>query len=207
MPINGIQIFCLFLLALLAVSLASSDWSEQLDSWDGRQIRNYFGDPVAQEIESEVLKTFEEKVLVMTPTEHRHKSSNWPPLSIDHHELPPELAAVMTWALERWSLLDDMAHRILRRFVVLMEFDTLGFLTICVFLVDGTTEWRVRRVSFAYTSPLAHRTTLWLLGGLIGLLAVAVIAPIPFFPELLPLYILFLSWTLRAHVAHLPKRL
>ena len=207
MPINGVQIFCFFLLALLAASLASSEWTAALDLWDSRQIRNYFGDQVAEKIEAEMLQVFEEKAPGSSLKEHRLTPSDWPSIATVHREIPAELAAVITWALERGSLLNDMAHRILRRLVVLMEFDTLGFLTFCAFLIDGITDWRIKRVSFAYSSPLVHRTTLWLLGGLIGLLTMAVIAPIPFFPALIPLHIILLALALRAHVAHLPKRL
>lgn len=204
---NGIQIFCIFLLALLATSMASSEWSDQLNRWDERQIRHYFGEKVAEEIETEVMKVFEENPSETASRAHPLESFNLSSLSTLNHELPPELATALTWALERGVLLSDMAHRTLRRLLVLMEFDTLGCLTFCVFLIDGITDWRIRRVSFAYSSPLAHRTTLWLFCGLIGLLAVAVIAPLPFFPALIPLHILVLSWILRTHVAHLPKRL
>jgi hypothetical protein len=207
MPINIIQIFSLFLLALLGASMASNEWAAELDDWDSRQIRSYFGNPVAREIDIAVLEIFEEKTSATHATGNRFVPSDWLPLAKAREEIPPEMAAVMTWGMERWLLLSDMVHRILRRVVALMEFDTLGFLIFCTFLIDGITEWRVRRVSFAYSSPLAHRTTLWLLVGLVALLAIAVIAPIPFLPALIPLHILVLSWTLRTHVAHLPKRL
>lgn len=118
-----------------------------------------------------------------------------------------EFNALVEWVIERWTLFQDIVRRVIRRVYVLMEFDQLGFLIIATFLIDGGIQWRIRRESFAYPSPLAHRASLWILSGLIAISAFELIAPLPFFPQLTPWVILLIAWALRAHITHLPKRL
>lgn len=168
---------------------------------DEIQIRRYLGNMVSESLNDEARATLSQR-----------DNGSWSAMfGKDWQALlrnsTPESHALMKWGIERWELLQDMIHRVIRRVLVLMEFDRIGYLTIVLFLVDGSIQWRIRRESFAYPSPLAHRASLWILGGLLAVSTFGVIAPLPFLPQLTLWSILLFAWTLRTHIIHLPKRL
>ena len=207
MSINAIQVVSVFFSILLAAGLVSTEWSNQLDRLDALQMRNYFGENLAHRLNEEAEGVFEVEEVKASSLEREPGAFDWIALAPINHTPPPKMAPIMTWIMERWSLLNAMVHRSVHRMIVVLEFKGLALLTIILFLIDGVTAWNVRRVSFSYTSSLAHRTTLWLLVGFLFLLAFAVIAPVPFFPALIPIHLTLVAWLLRMHLFYLPKRL
>lgn len=199
----SIQILCMTLLLVLVANVASEAWSRRLDQMDHALIRDYFGPVGAIRIENEVTH------LMSTGSTPRGSSfedffTEGSPGSLS---LSPDFQAFQVWTESRLHLAERTAERFFRRLVVLMEFNGLGLLITGLCALDGLLQRQVRRTNFAYSSPLAHRITIFTFGGLLSLFPLALITPLPFLPDLVPFLWLLMGWTLHVHLTHLPKRL
>lgn len=206
-PVSWVQILSLVLLILIGAGLASSEWSMQLDRMDALLMQHYFGEERAANIRAEVRKACVDmqsgtgRTTLMSGFRGEWDSAD------DFTHSSPELEILAHWGEERFVLLDSLLQRVVQRTLILLAFAPVGVLLFIVFLLDGVMQWKVKQLSFAYSSPLAHRATLLAFVGLIALLMLAILAPIPFFPGLIPIHLGLLAWCLRSHVTHLPKRL
>ena len=203
---TGIRILSLAVLGLLVSNLISEKWTLQLDQIDRALIHGYFGVSKANAIEQEVHRLFDAGSNASHFKAESLLSSSAAAAAIPIAS-PPELGEVLAWIEGRIHLAEKMAERLIRRLLVIMEFDGIGILLTVLFVIDGLLKWKVGKTNFTYPSPLAHRITIFALGSFICLFPLALLTPIPLLTAPFPVLWLMIGFTLKAHVSHLPKRL
>lgn len=110
------------------------------------------------------------------------------------------------WLATRGEVLRHWLYLVLHRLAIFRLWDLLAALFIIAALVDGQLIRRARMWDFSFVSPMRHRMSLAGMGLCGTTAAVAVLAPFPQPPVLLPLCVVGLGLSLRAYLANLQKR-
>lgn len=107
----------------------------------------------------------------------------------------------------RIQVLWDSIHQTLRRFFLLLAWWPFLLAAVIPFTVDGLARRRIKQSNFDYSSPLAHRYSLFTLFGILYLLLVGLTFPFPVPPQVMPIAGVAIALALNVYLAHTQKRI
>ena len=116
-------------------------------------------------------------------------------------------ADVGAFLSQRLALLGDAIYRIIWRGLLVLAFLPFLLAALLPFLVDGMMQRKIRQSNFDYPSPLAHRSSLYTLTGVLALFPILLVAPVPMPPQTIPLLMIVIPWAANIHIANTQKRI
>ena len=106
----------------------------------------------------------------------------------------------------RLRVLWDSVYQTLRRLFLLLAWWPFLLVAVVPFSVDGMVQRQIKRSNFDYSSPLAHRYSLYAILGTVYLLLVGLTLPFAVPPQTIPIALALVSVAMNVYLAHTQKR-
>ena len=209
MPRSILLSLMLWLLEIFFVAaLVSDDWLRSVQRTEDAMIVRYLGEAKDAELRRTAQNWFD-RLFVRTgaretvyryfiPSEQERQGSvGFQDVGRDN--LFPFIAG-------RIQVLWDSVHQTLRRFILLLAWWPFLLAAIVPFAVDGLARRKIKQSNFDYSSPLAHRYSLFVMLGVLYLLLVGLTFPFPVPPQAVPVAIVATALVLNVYLAHTQKR-
>lgn len=194
---------------VLVAALISEQWTRSIQATEERMLLDYFGAEKATELRKTAMDGFE-ALFVRTgirdsvygyfiPTEgERQRSRGFE--DVGRYDLFPFLQG-------RLDVLFESLYQMIHRAVVTAAW--LPFLGVAVvpFAIDGLVRRKIRQTNFAYSSPVAHRYSLYVILGIAYLLLVVWTLPVPVPPQSIPIGLFVVACALNVLLANTQKRI
>jgi len=100
----------------------------------------------------------------------------------------------------------DSVYQTLRRLFLLLAWWPFLLVAVVPFSVDGMVQRQIKRSNFDYSSPLAHRYSLYAILGTVYLLLVGLTLPFAVPPQTIPIALALVSVAMNVYLAHTQKR-
>ncbi len=210
MPRNLLLSLVFWLVEVIFVAaLVSDDWLKTVQRTEDRMIAEYLGARKDAEIRETSTDWFD-RLFVRTgarenvyryfiPSEpERQRSVGFQDVGRD--DLFPFIAA-------RLQVLWDSVYQTMRRFFLLLSWWPFLLAAVVPFAVDGLAQRKIKQSNFDYSSPLAHRYSLFAILGTLYVLLLGLTFPFPVPPQALPMACVAIAAALNVYLAHTQKRI
>lgn len=210
MPRSILLSLMLWLLEIFFVAaLVSDDWLRSVQRTEDAMIVRFLGEAKDAELRRTAQNWFD-RLFVRTgaresvyryfiPSEKERQSSvGFQDVGRDN--LFPFIAG-------RIQVIWDSVYQTLRRFVLLLAWWPFLLAAVVPFAVDGLARRRIKQSNFDYSSPLAHRYSLFAIFGILYLLLVGLTFPFPVPPQVMPIAGVAIALALNVYLAHTQKRI
>ncbi|WP_026608629.1 DUF4400 domain-containing protein [Methylocaldum szegediense] len=194
---------------VLVAALMSERWTQWIQDEEERMLLEYFGPEKAAELQRTAMDKFdalfvrtgirESVYAYFIPTEaERQRSKGFEDLG--RYDLFPFLES-------RLNVLFESLFQMVYRAVVTAAW--LPFLGVAVvpFAIDGLVRRKIRQTNFAYSSPVAHRYSLYVILGIAYLLLVVWTLPVPVPPQSIPIGLFVVACALNVLLTNTQKRI
>jgi hypothetical protein len=194
---------------LFVAALVSDEWLRSVQRAEDAMIVQYLGKEKDAEVQR-AAKDWFQTLFVRTgiqdsiwhyfiPTEaERLGSTGFEDVGRDH--LFPFIAA-------RLQVLWDSVYQTMRRFFLLLSWWPFLLAAIAPFAVDGLAQRKIKQSNFDYSSPLAHRYSLYAILGMFYVLLIGLTLPFPIPPQAVPIAWIGVAVALNVYLAHTQKRI
>jgi hypothetical protein len=209
MPRSILLSLMLWLLEIFFVAvLVSDDWLRSVQRTEDAMIVRYLGEAKDAELRRAAQNWFD-RLFVRTgaresvyryfiPSEQERQGSVGFQ-DVGRENLFPFIAG-------RIQVIWDSVYQTLRRFFLLLAWWPFLLAAVVPFAVDGLARRKVKQSNFDYSSPLAHRYSLFAIFGTLYLLLVGLTFPFPVPPQVMPIAAVAIALALNVYVAHTQKR-
>jgi hypothetical protein len=197
-PNPVVQALSLLLIGIIASALLFEPWNRLVDQADMRLRRSFLGLEKSLYIEREATKSIGEAYTNISFNDN---------YASDPFTQLPDYYHITAWISDMEDRVLHRAYRTLCRIGTILTLFPLGLLLLVGSTADGMMGRSIRQLRFDYPSPLLHRMTALSLITLCAFLGFLLAAPLPFAPQEVVIGGIIISWTLKTHLLHLPKRL
>jgi hypothetical protein len=210
MPRSILLSLMLWLLEIFFVAaLVSDDWLRSVQRAEDAMIVRYLGEAKDAELRRTSQNWFD-RLFVRTgarenvyryfiPSEQERQSSvGFQDVGRDN--LFPFIAG-------RIQVIWESVYQTLRRFFLMLAWWPFLLAAIMPFAVDGLARRKIKQSNFDYSSPLAHRYSLFAMLGILYLCLVGLNFPFPIPPQAVPVAFMAMAVALNVYLVHTQKRI
>lgn len=193
---------------LFVTALVSDDWLRSVQRSEEAGALRFLGKPKEAEIRSQAEQAFD-ALFVRTGIRE----------TVRHYFIPTEAERLGSTGFEhvgqenlfpflagRLQVLWDSVDQTLRRFYRLLAWWPFLIAAVVPFALDGLVRRKIKQSNFEYSSPLAHRYSLYAIFGTAYLLLVSLTLPFPVPAEAIPIAMGGVAAALKIYLAHTQKR-
>jgi hypothetical protein len=209
MPGNLLLSLAVWLIEILLVtSLVSDAWLRSVQRREEAEVVQFLGKTESAEIRRDADRAFD-ALFVRTGVQE----------TVRHYFIPTETERQSSIGLEdvgRENLFPFLADRLqvvwdgvaqtLRRFYLVVAWWPFAVATVVPFAWDGLIRRKIKQSNFDYSSPLAHRFSLYAILGTGYLLMVGLTLPFAVPPVAIPMALAVVALAANVYLAHTQKR-
>jgi len=193
---------------LFVTALVSDEWLRSVQRTEDTMIASFLGTTKDNEIRREASQWFD-TLFVRTGI----RESVW------HYFIPTEAERQGSMGFEavgrddlfpfiagRLRVLWDSVYQMLRRFLLIIAWWPFLVAAVLPSAVDGMVQRRIGQSNFAYSSPLAHRYSLYAILGTAYVLLLGLTLPFPIPPQAVPAACAVIALAVNVYLAQTQKR-